>query len=100
MIYRAPPNPAGISYAIVTKQLYASHYLHSTLEVRFLVDDGRGPSGRGCYLVCWFDARSDGFTGILGPIIRIQARRKFRANLLDYLQHVKERLEGLPSNGA
>jgi hypothetical protein len=100
MIYRAPPNSADILYAVVTKQLYSSHYFHTALEVRFLVADGRMPAGSGFYLVTWIDARSESLTGLLGPIIRVQARRKSRAGIADYLQSVKEKLEGTPAKGA
>jgi hypothetical protein len=99
-IYRAPPNPAGILYAVVTKQLYSSHYFHTALEVRFLVDDGRAPGGSGFYLVTWIDARSESLTGLLGPIIRVQARRKSRAGIAEYMQSVKEKLETTPAKGA
>ena len=46
-----PTQPAsGLQYAITTKQLYASHYFHTALEVRMLVDDAERP-GRAHYLV-------------------------------------------------
>lgn len=102
-IYRAPPNQAGIAYAIVTKQLYASHYFQSAVEVRFLVEEPQSVTTPGSaprfYLVCWINARSDGMTGMLGPIIRLQVRRKSRTGVIDYLERVKSRVEGTPTAG-
>ena len=65
---------SGLLYAITTKQLYASHYFHTALEVRMLVDDAERP-GRGHYLVVLNVARSDGFGGLIGGVIKNQARK-------------------------
>ncbi len=70
-----PTRPAsGLQYAITTKQLYASHYFHTALEVRMLVDDAERP-GRAHYLVVLNVARSDGLSGLLGGIIKSKARK-------------------------
>ena len=62
-IYPLAASPsAGAAYAIAIKQLYASHYFHTTLELRFLVPDNR-PGRRGFYLVSFTRSRSDGMTG-------------------------------------
>jgi len=69
-----PTRPAsGLQYAITTKQLYASHYFHTALEVRMLVNDAERP-GRGHYLVVLNVARSDGFDGLLGGVVKGKAR--------------------------
>ncbi|AMY12134.1 hypothetical protein LuPra_05406 [Luteitalea pratensis] len=69
-----PRRPAsGMQYAITTKQLYASHYFHTALEVRMLIDDAERP-GRAHYLVVLNVARSDGFGGLLGGIVKSKAR--------------------------
>ena len=70
-----PTRPAsGLQYAITTKQLYASHYFHTALEVRMLVDDAERP-GRAHYLVVLNVARSDGFDGLVGGVVKSQARK-------------------------
>jgi hypothetical protein len=65
--------PSGLQYAITTKQLYASHYFHTALEVRMLVDDAERP-GRSHYLVVLNVGRSDGFDGLLGGVVKGKAR--------------------------
>ena len=72
VIHPARPG-SGLQYAITTKQLYASHYFNTALEVRMLVDDAERP-GRAHYLVVHNVARSDGFDGFLGAVVKGKAR--------------------------
>ena len=85
--------PSGLQYVITTKQLYASHYFHTALEVRVLVDDPERP-GRGHYLVVLNLARSDGLTGIFGAIVRSKARSGARNALGNVLATMKRLAEG------
>jgi hypothetical protein len=39
IVYPLAGGPSGVSHVIAIKQLYASHYFQTTLELRFLVDD-------------------------------------------------------------
>lgn len=84
--------PSGLQYAITTKQLYASHYFHTALEVRVLFDDPEHP-GRAHYLVVLNLARSDGLTGLFGPIIRSKVRSGARNGLLTVLAGMKRLAE-------
>jgi hypothetical protein len=83
---------SDVAYAIAIKQLYASHYFHSTLELRFLVDD-RQSSQRGFYLVSITRSRNDGMTGFAGSLLRPIISRRSRNGVRRYLEHVKRQVE-------
>ena len=84
---------SGLQYAVTTKQLYASHYFHTALEVRALMDDAERP-GKGHYLVVLNLARSDGLTGLFGGIIKGKARSGARSGLEAALTGMKRLAEG------
>lgn len=84
---------SGLQYAITTKQLYASHYFHTALEVRALLDDPERP-GRAHYLVVLNLARSDGLTGMFGGIVKGRARTGARDGLSAALAAMKRLAEG------
>ncbi|BCS35140.1 hypothetical protein TBR22_A43660 [Luteitalea sp. TBR-22] len=88
-----PTATSGDLRGVVTvKQLYASHYFHTALEVRAIVDDTERP-GRGHYLVVLNLARSDGLTGLLGGMVKRKAREGARAGLSAALRTMKARAE-------
>ena len=89
-----PDRPAtGVAYAIATKQLYASHYFHTTLELRFLLDR-TGADGRdGSVLISITRSRNDGMTGFRGLFLRPIIRRRSRDAVRNYLEHVKRQVE-------
>ena len=83
-----------VAYAIAEKQLYASHYFETALDLSFCI---RGPAiaGRpGFYLVMILGSEQSGLTGIKGSIIRRVAVDRSVANLRDSLTAVKTALEG------
>lgn len=91
VVILAPPGkPSGVSHAIAIKQLYASHYFHTTLELRFLVEDARIP---GFYLVSITRSRSDGTTGLTGSLLRPIINRRSRNAVRGYLEHLKRQVE-------
>jgi hypothetical protein len=69
-----------VRYAIATKQLYASHYFHTALELRVVVDDPE-QAGRSHYLLSLNVARSDGLTGLFGGLVKSKARSGSRLGL-------------------
>ena len=83
----------GLLYAVTTKQLYASHYFHTALEVRALIDDAERP-GKSHYLVVLNLARSDGLTGMFGGIVRSKARSGARSGLESAMRAMKRLAEG------
>jgi hypothetical protein len=87
------PPPSGVRYAIAIKQLYAAHYFHTTLELRFLVDDDRR-SGQGASLISITRSRNDGMTGFKGLFLRPIIRSRSRDAVRSYLDQVKRQVEG------
>ncbi len=71
------PTTGATVYAVATKQLYASHYFHTALEVRAIVDDAERP-GRGHYLLVLNMGRSDGLSGVFGGMVKWRARTASR----------------------
>jgi hypothetical protein len=89
----AADSPSGVEYAIAIKQLYASHYFHTTLELRFLVADDRRAGRSGTALISIVRSRSDGMTGVKGVLLRPIISRRSRAAVGGYLEHVKRQIE-------
>jgi hypothetical protein len=87
------PGSGRTRWVIATKQLYASHYFQTALELRALVDDARAP-GRAHYLVVYNVARSDGLTGLFGGVVKGKARDASRKGLAKALSATKRRCEG------
>jgi hypothetical protein len=93
IIYPLPGRPSGVSHVIAIKQLYASHYFHTTLELRFLVDDERPPDRRGFYLFSITRSRIDGTSGLTGSLLRPVISRRSRNAVRSYLEHLKRQVE-------
>jgi hypothetical protein len=70
----------GLRYVVAVKQLYASHYFHTALEIRAVVADDAG-EGDGATLVILNMARSDGLTGMFGGLVKSKARSGSREGL-------------------
>lgn len=89
VVYRSAES--GIAGVIATKQLYASHYFHGGLELRFVaanvaLDDR-------FVLVMATRSRSDGLTGLTGTLIGNRIRRGALHSLRRYLLYTKEIVE-------
>ena len=94
MIYPlAAGQPSGITYAIAIKQLWASHYFHTTLELRFLVADDRHSTRTTTSLISLTRSRSDGMTGFKGLFLRPIIGGRSRDAVRRYLEHVKHQVE-------
>lgn len=86
-------SPSAVAYVIATKQLYASHYFHATLELRFLLNDDRRDGRPGTALVSITRSRNDGMTGFRGLFLRPLIKRRSRNGVADYLEHMKQQVE-------
>ena len=93
MIFPLAAESSDFAYAIAIKQLYASHYFRTALELRFLIDDGQRPGQSGTSLISVFRARNDGNTGFRGLFLRPIISRRSRDGALRYLEHVKRQVE-------
>jgi hypothetical protein len=81
------------SVAIGGKMLYASHYFHTALELRFLVKDAARPDAEGFYLLSLNRSRSDGLTGLFGGIVRSKAESEAQKGLASALESGRDVLE-------
>jgi hypothetical protein len=95
--YPLAARPSGVSHVIAIKQLYASHYFHTALELRFLADDDRRADRRGFYLLSIIRSRSDGTTGLKGSLLRPIISRRSRNAVRGYLEYLKRQVERPPA---
>jgi hypothetical protein len=89
IVYRGA-NPSGPAYALAEKQLYASHYFQTALDLTVCVRDAQRP---GFYIITVKGSKQAGLTGLKGSIVRKVAVDKARSSLGRVLITIKERLE-------
>jgi len=92
VIYRGP-SLARPAYVVAQKQLYASHYFETALDLTGCVRDSSDPRS-GFYLITLKGSEQAGLSGIKGGIIRKVAVDKTRNSLQKALAMYKQRLEG------
>jgi hypothetical protein len=80
------------AYAVAVKQLYASHYFETALDLTVCVRDQENPD-RGFYLITLKGSQQAGLTGFKGGIVRKVAVDKTRASLERALGAIKQKLE-------
>jgi len=79
--------------AVAIKQLYASHYFHTALDVSVCVEDTRKPERSGFYLLTLKSSEQDGLTGAKGSILRKVVVDKTRSSLEKALASIKSTVE-------
>ncbi len=94
IVYRGPRS-TDPAYAVAVKQLYASHYFETALDLTVCVRDQESPD-RGFYLITLKGSQQAGLTGLKGGIVRKVAVDKTRSSLERALGAIKQRLEGQP----
>ena len=92
IIYR-DVGTAGPAYAIAVKQLYASHYFETALDLTFCVSDPENRERPGFYLITVKGSQQAGLTGLKGSLVRKVAVDKTRSSLERALATIKQRLE-------
>jgi hypothetical protein len=86
-------NPADpVACAIAEKQLYASHYFETALDLSFCVRAGDDPNQPGFYLIMLMGSVQP-LTGLKGSIVRRVAVGRSISNLENALTTIKETLE-------
>jgi hypothetical protein len=80
------------AYAVAVKQLYASHYFETALDLTICVRDQKNPD-RGFYLLTLKGSQQAGLTGLKGGIVRKVAVDKTRSSLERALGAIKQKLE-------
>jgi hypothetical protein len=81
---------ASPRYAIAVKQLYASHYFETALDLTVCVPDHERP---GMYVITLKGSSQAGLTGFKGGIVRKVAVDKTRSSLEKALATIKQKLE-------
>ena len=89
VVYRGT-SPTDPAYALVEKQLYASHYFETALDLTLCVRDAQRP---GFYIITVKGSKQAGLTGLKGSMIRTVAVDKARSSLGRVLTTIKQRLE-------
>jgi hypothetical protein len=84
------------AYAVAEKQVYASHYFQTALDLTVCVKDAQRP---GFYIITVKGSKQAGLTGLKGSIVRKVAVDKTRSSLERVLVTVKQELESQHSQG-
>jgi hypothetical protein len=87
---------SDLAYAIAEKQLYASHYFQTALDLTFCIRDTSNPGQRGFYLIKIMGSEQAGLTGFKGSIVRKQAKNRSASALRKGLAAAKNALEHIP----
>lgn len=92
VIYRGS-EPSGPLDSVAIKQLYASHYFQTALDLSVCAKDSSQPDAKGFYLITVKGSRQAGLTGPKGSIVRSKAVSKISSSLETSLTHIKSVLE-------
>jgi len=89
VVYRGA-SPSEPACALAEKQLYASHYFETALDLTVCVRDAQRP---GFYIITVKGSKQAGLTGLKGSIVRRVAVDKARSSLGRVLAAIKQTLE-------
>ena len=92
IVYRGA-SPTDPAYAVAEKQLYASHYFETALDLTFCVPDPENRERASFYLITVKGSQQAGLTGLKGSLVRKVAVDKTRSSLERALATIKQRLE-------
>ncbi len=86
-------DPASGSYAFGDKQLYATHYFQTAIDLTFCIKDPAPSGGPGFYLITRKGSMQQGLTGVKGSIVRKVAVDRTQSSLKQGLTLLKQKLE-------
>jgi hypothetical protein len=95
IVYRGAVGKEPV-YAVAEKQIYASHYFQTALDLTICVKDAQRP---GFYIITVKGSKQAGLTGLKGSIVRKVAVDKTRSSLERVLVTIKQKLESQHSQG-
>ena len=81
------------AYVIAEKQLYASHYFRTALDLTFCIPDESDPNPSGFYLIKTMGSEQGGLMGFKGSIVRRVALERSASSLQKSLAAIKAVLE-------
>jgi hypothetical protein len=79
--------------AVAVKQLYATHYFHTALDLSVCVEDGAGRTSSGFYLLTVKGSQQGGLTGVKGSVLRTTVIDKAKHWLEGALGFMKRTVE-------
>lgn len=88
-----PPGAEQQVYVLAIKQLYATHYFQTAIDLSFCVEGSGSSEEEGFYLITVKASRQAGLTGFKGSVVRSVAVRKTRSALERGLESIKKSLE-------
>jgi len=92
VIYRG--RAEGHDFGVVAiKQLYATHYFHTALDLSVCVDDAAGGNAAGFYLLTIKGSQQEGLTGVKGSMLRKVVVDRTRHSLESALASIKRMVE-------
>ena len=92
VIYRRTAEGRDVA-VVAIKQLYATHYFHTALDVSVCVDDGAAATTHGFYLLTIKGSEQEGLTGVKGSMLRKVVVDKTRSSLESALASIKQTVE-------
>jgi len=92
VIQRERTSGRGIG-VVAIKQLYASHYFHTALDMSVCIDDRAAGAARGFYLLTLKGSQQEGLTGVKGSMLRKIVVDKTRSSLESALASIKRTVE-------
>ena len=92
VIYQTASSVGDVG-VVAIKQLYATHYFHTALDLSVCVSDASKPRRRGFYLMTLKSSEQDGLTGMKGSFLRRIAVDKTRSSLEKALGAIKQAVE-------
>jgi hypothetical protein len=91
IVYRTSrPEPIHV---LAIKQLYATHYFQTALDLSFCVPSAKVSGENGFYLITVKGSRQEGLTGVKGGLVRKVAVTRTRESLERALNGIRENLE-------
>ncbi len=92
VIYRG--RTEGHDFGVVAiKQLYATHYFHTALDLSVCVDNAGGGNADGFYLLTLKGSQQEGLTGVKGGMLRKRVVDKTRSSLESALASIKRAVQ-------
>jgi hypothetical protein len=91
LVMKGKPNDP-VAFAVAEKQLYASHYFETAIDLSFCVRDEGNPA-QGFYLISLMGSEQAGLSGPKGAIVRKVAVGRSQSNLQDALVGIRQALE-------
>jgi hypothetical protein len=91
IVYRT--SGPGAIHVLAIKQLYASHYFQTALDLSFCVPSSKVSGEDGFYLITVKGSRQAGLTGVKGGLMRKVVVTRTRESLERALNSIREKLE-------